>query len=212
MAELINQNQTEGGRTPNLTYAIVVVGFMIVLILFSAVYFGADVAKGPLQVSLTLATIFAIFVAVRHGFRYALISKSIKSSVSGTLGTLFVVTAIGALIGSLYLSGTVAAVVYYGVTLLSPKFFYIIVFVIATLVSMVVGSAVTVVGMVGVAFVGLASAMGVSPAITAGAVVSGAIVGFTTTKAYASSAMGFNFKEVLRLWIPSLPVEVYSAR
>jgi len=170
------------GRTPSMAASLLVVGVMIALILLSAAIFGGDVAKGPLQVSLTLATLFAILVTHFHGYRGPLISKSIYASVFGTLGTIFVLMAIGALIGSLYLSGTVAAFIYYGVAIVSPNLSYLIVFVLAAAVGMLIGSSATVVGMIGVAFVGLASVIGVSPGIIAGAAVSGAAVGFLAAR------------------------------
>jgi NhaC family Na+:H+ antiporter len=174
--------KTKTGRTPSMGVSLLVIGVMIFLILFSAAFFGGKVAAGPLQVSLTLALLFALLVARLHGFRDALIGDAIRSSVNGTLGTVFVLMAIGALIGSLYLAGTVPAFIYYGVMLVSPKFYYVTVFIIAALLTMVIGSSATVAGMIGVAFVGLASIMGVSPGITAGAAVSGTVVGFTAAR------------------------------
>ncbi len=169
-------------RTPSFAVSLLVVGVMIFLILFSATVFTGSVAAGPLQVSLTLSLLFALLVARLHGFRGSLIADSIRGSVNGTLGTIFVLMAIGALIGSLYLAGTVPAFIYYGVTIVSPKFYYVLVFAIAAALAMVIGSSATVAGMVGVAFVGLASMTGASPAITAGAVVSGTVVGFTAAR------------------------------
>jgi len=163
-------------------FSLLVVGVMIFLILLSAALFGGNVAKGPLQVSLTLAALFALLVAHFHGFRGALIGQAIHSSVSGTLGTVFVLMAIGALIGSLYLSGTVAAFIYYGVAIVSPTLSYLIVFVLASVIAMLIGSSATVAGMIGVPFLGLASIMGVSPGITGGAAISGAVVGFLAAR------------------------------
>jgi NhaC family Na+:H+ antiporter len=121
-------------------------------------------------------------VAYGYGYRGALISEAIGENIGSALGTIFILIAIGAVIGSLYLSGTVAAFVYYGLELLSPAIFYIAVFVLASVLSILTGSSFTTVGAVGVAFVGLASLMGVSPAITAGAAVSGAFLGDKVAK------------------------------
>jgi len=135
------------------------------------------VADGALQVSMTLATLFALGVAYYYGFRGSLISEAISSGVNGAIGTVFVIIAIGTVIGTLYLSGSVAAFVYYGVAIISPKIFYVTVFIIASVVSALLGSSLTTVGAIGIAFVGLASIVGVNPAIAAGAAVSGAILG-----------------------------------
>jgi Na+:H+ antiporter, NhaC family len=167
----------ETGRTPSMFASLLVMGVMIALILLSVALFGSEVADGALQVSMTLATLFALCVAFYYGFRGSVISDAILSGVNGTIGTVFVVIAIGTLIGALYLSGAVAAIVYYGVAIVSARFFYVTVFVIASALTLMLGSSLTTVGAVGIAFVGLASIMGVSPAISAGAAVSGAIMG-----------------------------------
>jgi NhaC family Na+:H+ antiporter len=182
MTEPTSSPQGETGRTPSMVASLFVFGVMIGLIMLSVVLFGSDVAEGPLQVSMTLATLFALMVAFYYGFRGAVISEAIRSSVNGTLGTILVLLAIGAIIGTLYLSGTVAAFIYYGVEFLSPRFYYVLVFIIASVLSMLLGSCFTTIGAVGVPFVGLAAIMGVSPAITAGAAVSGAMLGDKTAK------------------------------
>ena len=182
MSTTAADKQKETGRTPSLAASLLVFAVMIGLIMLSVILFGSEVAEGPLQVSMTLATIFALIVAYYYGFRGALISEAIKNGVNGTLGTIFVLLAIGAIIGTLYLSGTVAAFIYYGVEILSPRFYYVIVFIIASVLSILLGSCFTTVGAVGVPFVGLAAIMGVSPAITAGAAVSGAMLGDKTAK------------------------------
>jgi NhaC family Na+:H+ antiporter len=177
MTKAQTNNTADTGRTPSLAASLLVMGVMIVLILLSVALFGGEVADGALQVSMTLATLFALCVAFYYGFRGSVISDAILSGVNGTIGTVFVVIAIGTLIGALYLSGTVAAIVYYGVAIVSPRFFYVTVFIIASALTIMLGSSLTTVGAVGIAFVGLASITGVSPAISAGAAVSGAMMG-----------------------------------
>jgi NhaC family Na+:H+ antiporter len=172
----------ETGRTPSMFASLLVLGVMVALILLSVVFFGGEVAEGPLQVSMTLATLFALGVAYYYGFRGSVISQAISKSLSGVMGTIFVILAIGTVIGTLYLTGTVANILYYGVAIISAKFYYITIFIIALVLSFMLGSSLTAVGAVGVAFVGLASIMGVDPAITAGAAVAGAILGNKTAK------------------------------
>ena len=164
-------------RTPSMFASWLVIVVMIILILVSVALFGGDMADGALQVSMTLATIFALAVAYFYGHRGSVISNSIHTGVNGAVGTVFVVIAIGTVIGTLYLSGTVAAFIYYGSDIISPRFFFVTVFLIASGLTIMLGSSLTTVGAVGIAFVGLASVADVSQPITAGAAVSGAILG-----------------------------------
>jgi NhaC family Na+:H+ antiporter len=177
MTKSETKNTTETGRTPSMFASLLTLGVMVVLILLSVAFFGGTVADGPLQVSMTLATLFALSVAYYYNFRGSVISQAIADGVNGTIGTIFVILAIGTVIGTLYLSGSVAAFVYYGSAIISPRFFFVTVFILASILSRLLGSSLTTVGAVGIAFVGLASIMGVSPAIAAGAAVSGAIFG-----------------------------------
>ncbi|MDW8479607.1 MAG: Na+/H+ antiporter NhaC [Xanthomonadales bacterium] len=83
----------------------------------------------------------------------------------------------GALIGAWILAGTVPTIVYFGLALLDPGFFYLACCLITALVSLAIGSSWTTAGTVGVALMGVAQGLGLSPEITAGAVISGAYFG-----------------------------------
>jgi NhaC family Na+:H+ antiporter len=165
------------GHTPTMFASLLVFGVMIGLILLAVFLFRDEVDSGPLQISITLALLFALGVAYRYGYRGALVSKAITKSINSALGTIFILLSVGALIGSLYLAGTVPAFVYYGVDILTPTIFYITAFILSSILSVVTGSSFTTIGALAVAFVGLANLMGVSPAIAGGAAISGAVLG-----------------------------------
>lgn len=56
-----------GGTQPSMAASLFVIGSMVLLIVISVVMFGSEVADGPLQVSMTLATLISIAVAARYG-------------------------------------------------------------------------------------------------------------------------------------------------
>ena len=89
------------------------------------------------------------------------------------VGAIFILLAVGALIGTWNLSGTIPTLVYYGMHMLSPAIFYVASAVICGVVALSIGSSWTTAATVGVGLVGIAIVLGVSPAITAGAVISG---------------------------------------
>src|SRR4029077_351119 len=86
---------------------------------------------------------------------------------------IFTLLAVGALIGTWNLAGTIPTIVSYGLALLRPAIFFFTVALICAIVGMVTGSSWTTAATVGVAFVGMAPVLGMSTAITAGAVISG---------------------------------------
>ena len=93
------------------------------------------------------------------------------------MGAIFILLAVGALIGTWNMAGTIPTIVDYGLRLLNPNWFYPLVVVICAVTGSVTGSSWTTAGTLGVAFVGIAQVMGLSPEITAGAVISGGYFG-----------------------------------
>jgi NhaC family Na+:H+ antiporter len=164
-------------REPSLLDAIVTLGSLIVLIAGCLLIFGLDALNGPLQVALLLACMVAVFVGVKNGYRAVDIQLSGERAISSVTSALFILLAVGALIGTWNLSGTIATMVYYGIQVLAPAYFYVAAAVICGVVSLSIGSSWTTSGTIGVGLVGIAGLLGVSPAITAGAVISGAYLG-----------------------------------
>ena len=101
--------------------------------------------------------------------------------LSKTLGsiavTLLILLTVGMLAGSWMVSGVVPTLIYYGVQLLSPRFFLVSACVICSLVSLLSGSSWTTVATLGVALLGVGHALGISDAWTAGAIISGSYFG-----------------------------------
>ena len=102
---------------------------------------------------------------------------------------------------------------YYGLKLLSPDYFYVTACLICAVVALSIGSSWTVAGTIGIGLMGIAQKMGLDPAITAGAVISGAYFGdksspLSDTANLACAAAGSNLYDHVResLWtsVPSL--------
>lgn len=164
-------------KSPTLLDAAIPVVTLIVLIATSVALFGIDATEGPLQVALLTSAVVAALVARKNGHEYVRISEAVVGGISGAMSAIFILLAVGALIGTWNMSGTTPTVVYYGIKLLSPEFFYVAVAVTCAAVGLVTGSSWTTAGTLGVAFVGMAPVLGVSQTITAGAVISGGYFG-----------------------------------
>lgn len=100
-------------------------------------------------------------------------AEGAKSGIAAVMIFFF----IGMLISSWMASGTIPTFIYFAVELVSGKFYYAIVFVVTAIIGLSIGSSLTTAATLGVAFVGASTALGISPVITAGAVVSGAFFG-----------------------------------
>ncbi len=84
---------------------------------------------------------------------------------------------VGALAGTWLVSGIIPAMVYYGLKVLSREIFLPASVIIAAIISIATGSSWTTSATVGIALVGIGSALGIPTGMIAGAVISGAYFG-----------------------------------
>jgi NhaC family Na+:H+ antiporter len=166
-----------GVRAPSLVDALIPIGTLIVLIGGSLLLFGLDALDGPIQVALILCSMVAALVALKNGYAWEDVQRAASGSLASITSAIFILLAVGALIGVWNLSGTIPTLVYYGIQILSPGWYYAATALICGGVALSIGSSWTTAGTIGVGLVGIAHAIGVSPEITAGAVVSGAYLG-----------------------------------
>lgn len=183
--------------------AIIPVASLIVLVALSFYLFGEAGAGGPNQVALAVASMIAVFIGWRRGHTLDSLREAAVASVASGIGAIFILFAVGALIGTWAMSGTLLAMVYYGLQLLNPNYFYMTTLLICAIVSASIGSSWTVVGTIGIGLMGIAANMGLNPAIAAAAVISGAYVGDTTSPLsdsanLASAAAGVNLYKHVR--------------
>jgi NhaC family Na+:H+ antiporter len=164
-------------RPPSLVDALLPVIVLIALIAITIWLFGISATDGPLQVALLLAAAFAALMALKNGYTSAVIAEAAIGGVTTAMGAIFILLAVGALIGTWNMAGTIPTIVDYGVRLLNPTVFFFTTAAICALVGMVTGSSWTTAGTLGVAFVGMSRVMGLSPDIAAGAVICGAYFG-----------------------------------
>jgi NhaC family Na+:H+ antiporter len=164
-------------RQPSLLDAILPIVVLIGLIALTIVLFGISATDGPLQVALLLSAAFASLVALKNGYTSAAIADAAIGGVTTAMSAIFILLAVGALIGTWNMAGTIPTVVDYGVRLLNPTIFFLTTAAICALVGMVTGSSWTTAGTLGVAFVGMSKVMGLSEATAAGAVICGAYFG-----------------------------------
>lgn len=139
--------------------------------------FGSDALAGATQVAMMVIGFLAALLGLKNGLSWQQIEQSIVYSSAKTVGPNLIFLAIGALIGSLMLSGAVPSLLYYGLNILSPTYFYALTCLICALVATCIGSSWTTAATIGVALMGVAYGFNLSPDITAGAIISGAYFG-----------------------------------
>ncbi len=169
--------RTAGPRPPSLLDALLPIVVLIGLLALTIGLFGVSATDGPLQVALLLSAAFASLIAFKNGYTVATVAEAAVGGVTAAMGAVFILLAVGALIGTWNMAGTIPTVVDYGIRIVSPSWFYFTAAAVCALVGMVTGSSWTTAGTLGVAFVGMSTVLGLDEAVAAGAVICGAYFG-----------------------------------
>lgn len=183
------------------------IALLVALLFASVTLFGSDASYGPNQVALIIASAATMLVGWRRGMSWQAIQEGMVAAITVSIMPMMILLSVGALIGSWIISGTVPGMIYYGVQLLDPELFYAASALICALASLSLGSSWTVAGTLGVGLMGIATTYSLSPAVTAGAVISGAYFGdklspLSDTTNLAAAAVGVDLFEHIRnmLW------------
>ena len=131
----------------------------------------------PTQIPLAGAAAVAALMAARLGWGWKDIEESFLDGIRLSLGACLILLVVGMLIGTWIAGGIVPMLIVYGLKLLSPHYFLVAACAVCGIVSLSTGSSWTTAGTVGIAFIGIGQGLGIPPALTAGAVVSGAYFG-----------------------------------
>ena len=164
-------------KQPSFLDAAIPLVVLIVLLSASVYLFADNSSYGPNQIALFMATAVAVVIGLKNGYRWSVMEKAMVKGISLSLGAVLILLSVGALIGTWMLSGTVPTLIYYGLQILSPSWFYAASCLLCGIVAMSIGSSWTTAASIGGALIGVAGGLGLSPAITAGAIVSGAYFG-----------------------------------
>lgn len=162
---------------PSLLDAFIPIICLIMMLSAGVIYFGDNSSYGPNQIALLLSAGIAIIIGFKNGHHWEEMEKAIINGIALSLGSVLILLAVGSLIGTWLLSGTVPTLIYYGLQILSPEWFYPAACIICGIVAMSIGSSWTTAATIGVALIGIAQGLELSLEITAGAIISGAYFG-----------------------------------
>lgn len=197
-------------KLPALSGVIFTLLFLIVGMAVSVVWLNI-----PIHITLVATAIVASIVAMRSGYSWTEIEEAIKYGCNIAMVPMLILMAIGALIGSWIISGTVPTLIYYGLKIIHPSIFLVTVCLVCCIASVATGSSWTTGGTFGVAFMGIGMGLGIPMPLVAGAVVSGAVFGdkmsplsdsTILTSAVAEEDLFTHIKNMLYSTVPSLVI------
>lgn len=150
-------------------------------LLTAAIILVISVSIGQFGATPHIPIVASIFLLVVYGLLkkipFSNLQSGMVAAASTGIGAVYIFVLIGCLISSWIIGGTIPTLLYVGFSFISANFFFGIVFVVTSIIGIAIGSSLTTVATVGVAFIGIANAIDVSVAMTAGAIVSGAFFG-----------------------------------
>ena len=172
----MNQGDVEVPRA-SIFIALAPILVLIGLLGINVVLFGEDSSYGPNQIALLLAAAGAAIAGFWLKIPFSLMLRGVEKAIGSALTAMLILLLIGSLAGTWMMSGIVPAMIYYGLDILNPKIFLFASAVVCAIVSVASGSSWSTVATVGIALLGIGSALGVNEALAAGAIISGAYFG-----------------------------------
>lgn len=150
-------------------------------ILIIAVFVVALIACIATGTSIVYALLFGYLLFFSYGIKKGssaaeLFGATVKS-ISSVKNILIIFALIGMITASWRACGTIAVIVYHASTLITPAVFLPIAFLLNCFVSVLTGTAFGTAATIGVICMAMANAIGVSPVLTGGAILSGAFFG-----------------------------------
>jgi len=154
-----------------------------VVILMGLLYYNIQFAGGEMfgaysnQYILLIGGLVAAIVGFFNKVSLVRMFLEVWENWRSVLIPIIILLLVGALAGTWLVGGIIPAMVYYGLQVLSPEIFLPASVVIAAIISIATGSSWTTSATVGIALVGIGSALGLPTGMIAGAVISGAYFG-----------------------------------
>ncbi|HEY8362120.1 MAG TPA: Na+/H+ antiporter NhaC [Tissierellaceae bacterium] len=160
-------------KKATIGHALIPIIVLIFALSISIIFIKAD-PHIPLIIGIIAASLVGIFML---GYSWEDIEKGAIETIQLSMQAVLILMTIGTLIGTWILSGTVPAMIYYGLKILSPSIFLVATMIICSIVSIATGSSWTTAGTIGVALMGVGQGLGIPAPIIAGCIISGAYFG-----------------------------------
>lgn len=162
--------QSKNKVTPLQAIIMLIVAIAIIII-------GLLVLKVNNRIVLAFDGVIMCTMAYCFGIKYDDIQKGIKDTVTSMIVAILILIAVGTLVASWMISGTVPLMIYYGMKLLTPGLFLPVVCLLCTFMSVCAGTSWGTLATVGIACMGVAQGLGIPATVAAGAICVGAFFG-----------------------------------
>lgn len=170
---MASNEKTRNVRLPNVVEALLPIIVMMGLMIYGLNWGSYGDAHMPLAVSIVVACIIGCVCG--HSFSDML--AGMIDRLNATMEAILILCTVGLLVASFLMSGTIPALIYYGLNLLTPQLFLPVGCFLCAIVGLACGSSWTATATMGIAMLGIGAGLGIPAPITAGMAISGAYVG-----------------------------------
>lgn len=162
----------------NIWEALIPVVILMILLAYN-IFFKDGVWLGDYsnQFILLIGGLVASIVGFFNKVSLKIMLNEVLENWKNVFVPIMILFLVGALAGTWLVSGIIPAMVYYGLQVLSPGIFLPASVIISAIISIATGSSWTTSATVGIALIGIGSALGIPTGMIAGAVISGAYFG-----------------------------------
>ncbi len=208
----------EQNTHPHPLVALLPLLTLIALIICALTLFPDDALAGASQVSLMIATAVCVALSMAlYKTKWSVFEEMIKKTVGDAGVSILILLLIGMMSATWMISGIVPTLIYYGVQIMSPTFFLPCACIISSIISVMTGTSWTTIATIGMALMGIGTALGIPAPYTAGAIISGAYFGdklspMSDTTVLASTMAGADLfshiRYMLYTTVPSITISL----
>lgn len=198
-------------KLPSVTHSVICFAGNLVMISL-----GLFVFEISLHILLFLCLVWTAGHTRLLGHDFVQIRAMMNAGIASALPAIYIFMLIGLVIASFMQSGTVAALIHYGLDLLTPSWFLAAGLVLCSIMSVATGTSWGTAGTLGVVLIGIGGAMGIPLPLVAGMIVCGATFGdklspvSDTTNLAAMSANTSLFRHIGSMLYTTTPAFLVS--
>lgn len=207
----MEQDKIIENKELNIWEALIPIIVLVALLAWNVYVFGDDALSGSNQFILLIGAAVAAIVGFMNKISYKSMINEVSENLKSTTNAILILLLVGSLAGTWMVSGIIPTLIYGGLQILSPTIFLPASVIICAVISLATGSSWTTSATVGIALIGIAKAIGISPGMAAGAVLSGAYFGdkmsplSDTTNLAASMAGAELFSHIKYMMFTTIP-------
>ncbi len=164
-------------RKPPLFVAVLPMIMLVAMLSFNVLVYRDNALSGSNQMILLIAAAITVGLAICYGHRWGKLLEAMVNGLRIATPAILILLMVGALAGTWLIGGIVPTIIYYGIKIINPTVFLPVACITSALVALATGSSWSTSATVGIALIAIGRALGLDPAIVAGAILSGAYFG-----------------------------------